>query len=133
MVIVLRKRDREARSRLSAAQDHSDSDFARRRLVGMDLRRKNLRGANLEFADLTEADLERANLQDANLRGAYLTGAQLEGANLTGACLEGAYLIATNFRDARMEGISLAHAIWDEATTWPDGHPHIRGPVTWRG
>ena len=129
VVIVFRRRDREARRAVAATADHAHADFHGRRLVAMDLRRKSFREANLCGADLTESDLEHADLRGANLRSTYLTGAQLVGADLTGACLDGAYLIAANFRHAQLDGVSLDHAIWDEATTWPDGRQDARGPV----
>jgi uncharacterized protein YjbI with pentapeptide repeats len=121
MVIVWRKRDRETRRSLSQGIDDSGRDLRRCRLVGMDLRHKNLEGADLSGADLTEAELGHANLGGANLRTAFLTGAQLEWARLDGACLDGAYLIATNFHHATMNEVTLRGAIWDEATTWPNG------------
>lgn len=116
---------------MAASRDHSNADFEGTKLVGMDLRRKSFANANLQVADLTESDLSSADLRGANLRGAHLTGAQLVGADLTGACLDAAYLIATNFRNARLDGISLDGAIWDHATTWPDGEPHARAPRWW--
>ena len=126
MVIVLRRRDREARRIVATGPDHSGSDLAGRRLVAMDLRHKRFRGTNLRGAALTEADLEGADLRGGNLRGAYLTGAQLVRADLTGACLDGAYLIAANLRHAIINDATFDHAIWDQATTWPDGEQHSR-------
>ncbi len=52
---------------------------------------------------------------------AFLTGAQLVGTDLTDASLTGAYLIATNLRNATITGARFDRAIWDQATTWPDG------------
>jgi uncharacterized protein YjbI with pentapeptide repeats len=130
VVLVWRRRDREARRFVAANANHADRDLGRRRLVAMDLRRKSFRGANLAGADLTEADLGSADLTEADLRGAYLTGAQMVGANLSGACLDGAYLIATNLRGAILAGASFDGAIWDQATTWPDGSASARRPKT---
>ncbi len=68
--------------------------------------------------------------EGANLRNAYLTGAQLMRPNLAGACLDGAYLSAANFRDAVVTGASFEHAIWDQATTWPNGRASAHPPRT---
>ncbi len=130
VVIVWRRRDRAARKLVAAGADHAGADLHGYRLVDMDLRRKSFRDADLSGADLTESDLESADLRGANLRNAYLTGAQLVRANLTGARLDGAYLIATNFRDALVTGASFDHAIWDQATTWPNGRQSAHPPRT---
>lgn len=79
-------------------------------LIGVDLRKANLkyaylieadlRGAKLRGADLTCADLYNANLQGADLYNANLKGADLRYANLKGADLVNADLRNANLSNA---------------------------------
>jgi len=134
MVIVWRRRDRVARRGIASRDDHRGANLRRRRLVDMDLRHKDLSGADLEWADLTEADLRGTRLRSANLHGAYLTGARLDGADLTDARLDDTFLIATEFGNANLTGVSLDRAIWDDATAWPPGFKPPRSKAArWHG
>jgi uncharacterized protein YjbI with pentapeptide repeats len=134
VVIVWKRRDREARRAIAAVDDHHGADFHRVRMVGMDLRGKDFTGANLEWADLTEADLRGTRLANANLHGAYLVGTQLAGANLSGACLDDSYLLAADFGRAFVAGATFEGAIWDQSTTWPPGATPPQGDVgLWHG
>ena len=92
-------------------------------------------GASFHRADLTEADLRGANLQRADLHGARLTGARLGGADLTGANLDSATLIGAELAGAAIADITMRHAIFDQATTWPIGFhpPRPEGVGYWRG
>jgi uncharacterized protein YjbI with pentapeptide repeats len=86
------------------------------RLYGATLEGAALKGANLKNAGLTGA-----NLKDAGLHGAILAGADLTGANLEGVGLEGANLGGTNLQGANLRGAVLLGALYDDATTWPNG------------
>lgn len=95
------------------------------RLYGADLGGAALKGANLKGAGLTGA-----NLKDAGLHSADLTGADLTGANLEGAGLEGANLERANLQGANLRGAVLLNAVYDGATTWPNGfNPAAQGLV----
>jgi len=93
-------------------------------LIGVNLRRANLRGVNLQGAFLQNANLEGADLANANLIGvvnayganlrcADLRGADLRNANLEGADLEGAQLYLTNLQGARgIDGTRIMYNIY---------------------
>jgi len=134
VVVVWKRRDRELRRQIIQEADQSGRDFSRARLVGLDLRRKELRGCNLEYADLTEADLTDADLRGANLHGAYLTGTIFTGANLAGSRLDEAMMMATDFTHAVLADVSMEGTIWDQSTTWPSGFvPRMSEVGLWRG
>lgn len=77
--------------------------------------------AHLNGAFLTGTHLEGADLTAADLTGADLSGANLEGALLDGTHLDGAWLIGTRLKGAEVKDVGLRGAIYDDATTWPDG------------
>jgi uncharacterized protein YjbI with pentapeptide repeats len=122
------RRNRALRAELAKGYDFAGRDLSHASLHDLDLREKRFPKAVLRSCDLTAADLRGVDLREADLTGAYLTGAQLEGADLGGACLRGAYLIATNFRDARLDGADLEGTVYDQATTWPDGTQSAHRP-----
>jgi uncharacterized protein YjbI with pentapeptide repeats len=90
-------------------------------LEGARLYGANLEGAALKGANLKDAGLTGASLKDAGLHGAILAGADLTGANLEGAGLEGANLEGANLQGANLRGAVLLGALYDDATSWPNG------------
>lgn len=84
-------------------------------LTGVDLRAADLRGAHLIMANLKRADLSQANLSGANL-----LRANLEEAILTAADLTGAVLLWANFTHARLDGVTLDKATYNQYTIWPE-------------
>jgi uncharacterized protein YjbI with pentapeptide repeats len=68
-------------------------------LIGVDLRKANLRGAGLRDARLDETDL-----RDARLGSAFLVGASLRAADLRGAYLRLAKLNNADLSDANLDG-----------------------------
>ncbi len=62
--------------------------------------------ADLSGARLNQAMLPRASFVEADLTGAFLRQAQLQGADFTGAVLK---------------DVSLAQALYDDKTRWPEG------------
>ena len=90
-------------------------------LSGAHLEGVLLNVAHLNGADLTGAHLEGADLTAADLTGTTLSGAHLEGAVLVATHLDGAWLIGTRLKGAEMREVGLRGAIYDDATTWPDG------------
>ena len=99
-------------------------------LEGARLYGASLEGAALKGANLRNAGLTGANLKDAGLHGAVLSGADLTGANLEGAGLEGANLEGANLQGANLRGAVLLNALFDEATSWPNGlDPGAQGAV----
>lgn len=85
-------------------------------LAGASLRSAALKGAYLQRAGMRGADLLKADLQLADLQGADMRGADMRGVNLRGADLRG-----TDFREARMQRVDVNHALYDDATRWPNG------------
>lgn len=85
-------------------------------LAGASLRSAALAGAYLQRAGMRGADLLKADLQLADLQGADMRGADMRGVNLRGADLRG-----TDFREARLQRVDLSHALYDDATRWPNG------------
>jgi uncharacterized protein YjbI with pentapeptide repeats len=84
-------------------------------LIGLDLRRADLRGANFQGAHLRGAnfqgaDLRGANFQGAHLRPAHLDRANLQGANLSEADLSHADLYEANLDRANLHGAHLSEA-----------------------
>lgn len=78
-------------------------------------------GVKLFFADLVGVDLSYANLSGASLARAALVDAKLAGADLSRAYLSwtdlsGAVLLKANLSGAKLEG-----AIYNNATTFPEG------------
>ncbi len=116
-----RRREREIKDRLirdagSTVNDSANAavDEIRKRgwlvgvnslLIGMDLRRANLRGARFDLANLSGADLFDAELRGANLRNATLVGVTLQNADL-----QDAHLWAANLEGASLRGADLRHA-----------------------
>jgi uncharacterized protein YjbI with pentapeptide repeats len=99
-------------------------------LEGARLYGANLEGAALKGANLKDAGLTGASLKDAGLHGAVLSGADLTGANLEGAGLEGANLEGANLQGANLRGAVLLNALYDDATSWPNGlDPGAQGAV----
>ncbi len=81
-------------------------------LIGVQLKKADMRGAKLVNADLKNADLTRADFS-----GASMYGVNLEGANLFKANFEGANLKAANLKDcdllgADFSGTKLNNADW---------------------
>lgn len=72
-------------------------------LIGVDLRRADLKCADLRGADLRGADLRRANLGGADLRRADLRRANLRRTNLIGANLSNADLRCANLIGADLD------------------------------
>ncbi|MDX6635655.1 MAG: hypothetical protein QOF06_1858 [Solirubrobacterales bacterium] len=118
-------------------------------LSGADLRGANLKGATLTWARLDGALLRDSQLYAVNLRGAWLAGADLQRARLSGSTLYKAGLYGADLRGAFMrsyfgpdrsgepvsylpallgaddseEAASLADAICDNETQWPNMPP----------
>ena len=90
-------------------------------LSGAHLEGVLLNVAHLNGAYLIGAHLEGADLSAADLTGTDLSGAHLEGAVLNGTLLNGAWLIGTRLKGAEMGEVGLRGALYDDATTWPDG------------
>ena len=103
--------------------DSSDAalEVALNRVVGANLRERDLRylaarGAFLAKADLRGADLRSAILTKASLQAANLVLADLRGTNLLSADLRGANLLRANLqrvdlRRAELDGANLQRAI----------------------
>lgn len=90
-----------------------------------------LAGASLPYADLFGADLRGADLRRADLHGARLIQADLSGAELAGADLTHSWLWGASFAGARhLADASLAGAVYDSTTCWPQGFdPRERGAI----
>ena len=74
--VIIRRKHRELRRRITAAQDHTGADLAGAKLFDLDLHGKIFRDASLRGADLTASNLKGADLTGADLRTVFLTGAQ---------------------------------------------------------
>ncbi|MCC2670679.1 MAG: pentapeptide repeat protein [Armatimonadetes bacterium] len=90
--------------------------------------------ANFTHAQCRGADFAGADLTDANLAGVSMVSASLAGANLSGVTLQRADLRLTNLCGADLsqayilQEASVAGAVYDSATRWPDGfRPEQRG------
>jgi uncharacterized protein YjbI with pentapeptide repeats len=103
---------------------------ALRKVLGIDLRgrdlrhamlnrsilpKADLRGAQLQGAGLRDAQLHGADLRDAQLQGADLWGAQMQGADLQGAQLQGAFLWSAQMQGANLQGVQLQGAFLEGA------------------
>jgi uncharacterized protein YjbI with pentapeptide repeats len=98
----------------------SGRDFSFADMVGLSLRKADLRGtalskARLRRAYLSGASLEKADLERSDLRDAILTNATLARANLLEADLRGAYLLCSDLssvtlRRALLRQSNLAYA-----------------------
>ncbi len=94
-------------------------------LTGSDLRAADLRNAHLIMANFKWADLSQANLAGANL-----LRANLEEATLTAADLHSTILLWTNFTKARLDGVFLDKATYNQYTLWPeDFDPPAAGAI----
>lgn len=116
-----RRREREIKERLirdagSTVNDAAKAaiDEIRKRgwlvgadslLIGVDLKRANLREARFDLANLSGADLFDAELRGANLRNALLVGVNLQNADL-----QDAHIWAANLENASLWGADLRHA-----------------------
>jgi hypothetical protein len=96
-------------------RDLSEADLARAVLPKADLRGAMLTEVDLIEATLTEANLDRATLIEANLDRATLTEANLFRATLTDANLRGATLTEANLAGVTLTGANLYGAILTEA------------------
>lgn len=78
------------------------------------LRSADLQGIILEAADLTGIDFSNANLAYANLNHTYLPNANFNKASLRNARLENIVAISVDFREADLQGVSLAKSMFEE-------------------
>ena len=100
-------------------------------LEGVDFEYATLKEADFRSANLKRANFHRAHLRKADLRGAYLRRAVLIGADLRGAEFRVAILKRTWMQKAKLQGANLSNvdlstatlagAVSDEDTVWPDG------------
>jgi uncharacterized protein YjbI with pentapeptide repeats len=128
VILVWRRRDRAIRRRLLEGEDFSGVMLKKARLAALDIPRARLRGANLSQCDMRKIDLRWADLRGARLEGAQLDDALLDGANLTGADLRDSTIFGCVFEGARLGGIRLRGAMWDNTTVWPKGFVPLPGP-----
>jgi Pentapeptide repeats (8 copies) len=126
----------------------TDADLRGADLGNLHLAGADLRGAVLDYADsrvdrrrsdTSYPDLSGASLQGASLRCAHLEGTNFQHAQMDGADLRGADLrkfpprspgTPSTQENADLAGASLAGAIWNEQTQWPDDfdpawHPEL--------
>jgi Pentapeptide repeats (8 copies) len=116
----------------------TDADLRGADLGNLRLTKADLRGAVLDYAD-SRVDLRQPNssypdLSGASLQGASLRCAHLEGTNFQDAKMDSADLRGADLRrfpprspgtpstqeNAKLASASLAGAIWNEQTQWPD-------------
>ncbi|MGE0684041.1 MAG: pentapeptide repeat-containing protein [Candidatus Binatia bacterium] len=100
--------------------DKKEQAEARRKIIRINLARRDLRFAYLFRAILPKAvlreaqlqgvDLSRVQLQGATLRNAQLQGAKLSRAQLQGAFLSSAQLQGVTLRNAQLQGVTLRNA-----------------------
>ena len=136
-----RERERDLRNSLMQAITSGNNDSIRHAIYEMGkkgwLRDESLVGLRLRKVDLRAASLNGANLEGADLRGANLEGADLSGVNLRGSLLiptpdlsrnsvpPGANLCGANLRNARLENANFWRATCDVETTLPDGRKWV--------
>jgi len=127
-----------------ASADLEGADLSSATLIGARLERAVLRWARLAGARMRDIRLVSAVLDGADLRWADLTGADLRLASLSGADLRQANLrrsdlICADLRNAdlrsadlraRLDGVKLTGARYDDATRWPASfQPERHGAV----
>ena len=109
-----------AGSKLTGA-NLTTSSFYATNLSHADLRLSYLDGASLIFCKCQGVQLVHASLRKALLIGADFTGALLGSTDLSEADIRGAKFTRTTFGSPEMP-LNLRGAIYDDFTTWPDGH-----------
>jgi len=102
------------------------ASFNGSKLVESKLTFAMLDGADLSGCDMKEAQIDRVYARGANFRNAVLKDATLDcgvftGADFTGADFGGAYLCRSDFRLAKLDGVSLVRASYNHLTRWPSG------------
>jgi uncharacterized protein YjbI with pentapeptide repeats len=87
------------------SDNEKDRSKARKKVMGINLQRRNLR-----FSLLTESVLPKSDLQGVRLRGSLLMEAQLQGANLWGAGLRSSNMQSAQLQNAFLRSTYLEAA-----------------------
>lgn len=95
------------------SSDNRTQEEALKRIVGLQLRGRNLRAADLSGAYLPKVDLSQADLHGANLSGARLPQANLTRSNLSAVLAHHADLRSADLREATLDHADLEQALLD--------------------